>query len=498
MGMGLKNRVRQFWQSLAIKNKLLVFTGLVFLMIFLSVFFNIWVARFSLIDFREILEENARSEEAVNALASESKFFEQYMRGYTDVSEEELTKAIRRTEEAVNALSFDYRLLGDERYAQTWSIYNSYGVYREARDEILELKRRGAENIGLLYDVYEMQEYLQQYAGNLLIETLDAGNILYQKRIPSIMRVPFIIIAAGLFLFGVMLKLVEILNRDIVLPVLQLVEASKKIAANDFQTEDVKVENKDEIGELAAAFNKMKYATQEYILMLEEKRETLALLHQEEMGRLEMEKQLEAMQLDLLKSQINPHFLFNTLNVIGGMANLESAETTEKMIMALSSLFRYNLKTSEREVILDWELMVVRDYIYLQQMRFGSRVECSVDCLADRMRAVVPAFTFQPLVENAVIHGLSPKEEGGRVLIRVWRDTERLYITVTDTGVGMTEEELAALKERLNDKRDGRRGIGIGNIYRRIYAMYQNGQMDIYSRKNVGTIVQIIIPYLEI
>ena len=129
----------------------------------------------------------------------------------------------------------------------------------------------------------------------------------------------------------------EILNRDIVLPVLALVKASKKIASNDFHVEDVKVENKDEIGELARAFNKMKYATQEYILILEEKRKTLDLLHKEELERLEMEKQLEAVQLDLLKSQINPHFLFNTLNVIGGMANLESAETTEKMIMALSS-----------------------------------------------------------------------------------------------------------------------------------------------------------------
>lgn len=496
--MRLKSGIRKFWQSLAIKNKLLLFTGLVFLMIFLSVIFNIWVAKFSLFDFREILEENARSEEAVNALAAESKAFEQYMRGYAGISDEELAEVMLRTEKAIDSLSFDYRLIDDERYAQTWSIYNSYEVYQEARDEILELRRSGREDIGLLYEVYEMQEYLQQYAKNLLIETLDAGNILYQIRIPNIMRVPFVIILVGLLLFGIMLKLVEILNRDIVLPVLQLVKASKRIAANDFHVEDVEVENKDEIGELAGAFNKMKYATREYILILEEKRKTLDLLHKEELERLEMEKQLEAMQLDLLKSQINPHFLFNTLNVIGGMANLESAETTEKMIMSLSSLFRYNLKTSEREVILDWELTVVQDYIYLQQMRFGSRIRFSIDCPADRKRAVVPAFTFQPLVENAVIHGLSSKEEGGRVLIRVWKEAERLYITVMDTGVGMTEAELAQLKARLHAKDDKRRGIGIGNIYRRIYAMYENGQMDIYSKKNVGTIVRIIIPYLEI
>ncbi|MDE7277375.1 MAG: two-component sensor histidine kinase, partial [Lachnospiraceae bacterium] len=91
-----------------------------------------------------------------------------------------------------------------------------------------------------------MQEYLQQYARNLLIETLDAGNNLYQKRIPNIVRVPLVIIAAGFLLFIVMLKLVEILNRDIVLPVLALVKASKKIACNDFHVEEVNVENTDE------------------------------------------------------------------------------------------------------------------------------------------------------------------------------------------------------------------------------------------------------------
>lgn len=90
-----------------------------------------------------------------------------------------------------------------------------------------------------------------------------------------------------------------------------------------------------------------KYATGEYIQALEEKRKTLDLLHEEELEKLETEKRLEMTKLELLKSQINPHFLFNTLNVIGGMASLEEAETTEKMIRALSALFRYNLKNQD-------------------------------------------------------------------------------------------------------------------------------------------------------
>ncbi len=494
----MERDVKRIWRSLAIKNKLLALIVLVFLIIFLSVAFDIWVVGFSLIDFKEILEDNAQSGELVNALEAESKVFEQCIRGYDEVWDEELDAAIRRTEAAIEAIPFKYTELGDERYTQLWSLRSSYGVYREARDEILAMDKRGAEDIRRLYEVYEMQGYLQQYARNLLMGTLEAGNGLYREKIPNIMRVPVLVITVGVLMFGGMLKLVEMLNKDIVLPVMKLVKASKRIASNDFFAEDVEADNDDELGELVGAFNKMKYATGEYILALEEKRKTLDLLHKEELERLEMEKQLETMKLELLKSQINPHFLFNTLNVIGGMANLESAETTEKMIKALSSLFRYNLKTSEREVLLDRELTVVQDYMYLQQMRFGSWVDFAVDCRVDRQEVIVPAFIFQPLVENAIIHGLSPKEAGGRVLIRIWREKERLYMTVTDTGTGMKEEELSELKKSLYNKNGRHSGIGMGNIYQRVYAMYDGGQMDIYSRKNVGTVVRIIIPYLKI
>ena len=114
-----------------------------------------------------------------------------------------------------------------------------------------------------------------------------------------------------------------------------------------------------------------------------------------------MEKQLSGARLELLKSQINPHFLFNTLNMIACMAKLEEAVTTERMISSMSSLFRYNLKTSEQIVTLARELKVVQDYMYIQQMRFGSRILYSCDLKVDAEQAMIPAFTLQPVVENA-------------------------------------------------------------------------------------------------
>ncbi len=308
---------------------------------------------------------------------------------------------------------------------------------------------------------------------------------------------------------------------------------------------------------MVTAFNKMKFATGEYIKALEEKREALDQLHAQEVENLEIEKQLETMNLELLKSQINPHFLFNTLNVIAGMANLEDATTTEQMIEALSSLFRYNLKNQEKEALLSQELKIAGDYMYLQKMRFGSRVEYEVQCDVDEEKTVVPTFTFQPLIENAMIHGISPKVEGGRISVHVFADGDRLMITVSDTGVGISEDVLQAIRGQLADEgteagnempegidvraeignemsggvegrieidgfdglgedsdpernpsvsrddalkqlnqSEGRVGIGLGNINRRIKAMYPDGHLSIDSVQGEGTTITISIPLL--
>lgn len=203
-----------------------------------------------------------------------------------------------------------------------------------------------------LYEVYDIQEYLHGYATQLMNMTLAEGSAEYRDKIANMIFVPPVICLCSLLLLFWMTQLSTIMRKTLVTPIMKLVEFAKRIADNDYFIEDLEVENQDEIGELVHAFNKMKYATGEYILGLEERKRTLDLLHAEEMEKLEAERRLETMKLEVLKNQVKPHFLFNTLNVIGGMAMLENAETTEKMIMALSNLFRYNLKNPYPEALL--------------------------------------------------------------------------------------------------------------------------------------------------
>lgn len=492
----MQRRFGQLWQALTIKKKILTLAGAVFVVCLLSVIFNIWVVKFSLVDFNRILEQNTNSINLVQALEQESNYFKDYVQRQDGVTEEVLAEAMEHTKEAVYAMPFDYSDIGAERYARTWSMRSSYEVYVAKRTEFLQQGKKNEHYISDLYRIYEMQEYLLQYAGNLMTDTLEVSGVEYKEKIPGLLGVPILVIGFGIILLFAVIKLAQLMNKAIIVPVMKLVGASKSIAGNDFYIEDVQVENQDELGELVHAFNKMKYATGEYISALEEKRTTLDLLHAEEMEKLEVQRQLETIRLDLLKSQVNPHFLFNTLNVIGGMANIEEAETTEKMIKALSSLFRYNLKTDDIMVPLGRELKVVEDYMYLQQMRFGERISYDVVCNVDKDRVLVPAFTFQPLAENAIIHGLSHKEEGGKLRIRIKMRKDELHIAIGDTGKGMKKEELAMLREKLKEqeKEEGHRGIGLGNIYRRVNAMYQNGKVEIYSKENVGTVVLVVIP----
>lgn len=467
---------------------------MVILIMALSATFSICIMNFSLGGFNTILNDNSRCHDFQEALDLEIESFADYIRDATPDTRDQYVLSCVRTERCLRSLPFDYARIGTERYARTWSILNGYETYQAYRDELAETQVRESDFVERLYRVYKMQEYLQTYARRLVQVTLKEGNDSYQEKVPVFYNMPYLILAISAVLMGFVMFLTKILSNALVSPAVLLAQCARKIAKNDFTGEDPSVENRDEMGELVRAFNKMKRSTKGYIDTLKENHRMSELLHREEIERVEMEKQLSGARLELLKSQINPHFLFNTLNMIACMAKLEEAVTTERMISSMSSLFRYNLKTSEQIVTLARELKVVQDYMYIQQMRFGSRILYSCDLKVDAEQAMIPAFTLQPVVENAMVHGLSKKEQGGRVHVRIWEQGKRLVISVADTGLGMSEERLAEVTEAMKERRTSRIGIGLGNIYKRIHMMYKQGEFRIASIEGRGTVIQMFIP----
>jgi sensor c-di-GMP phosphodiesterase-like protein len=160
--------IEQYWQECTIRQKITFYMVTVFVCIFLSVLFNIWVAGFSLGDFNNILSESSKSSAFVQAMDDESKLFEQYMKNRTKENELLLKEAMEETKKSVEDLTFNYRLIGEERYSKTWNIRSCYEVYVEERDAMLQTPQGTLQYVDQLYIVYEIQDYLRGYAAEMM------------------------------------------------------------------------------------------------------------------------------------------------------------------------------------------------------------------------------------------------------------------------------------------------------------------------------------------
>lgn len=203
-----------------------------------------------------------------------------------------------------------------------------------------------------------------------------------------------------------------------------------------------------------------------------------------------------------LQSQINPHFLYNTLEAIRGEALRQGAVEVAKMTKRLSLFFRYSISQSDNMVTLQRELDNVKNYFSIQQYRFGDRFQLEFHIDEDTLNLVLPKITLQPVVENAICHGLEPKIAGGKINISSYRTKNRLIVKVSDDGIGMSRETLNRIRENLSgrnlvQKKSGEKGTGIAiaNVHNRLKLFFGNHfGLDIQSAPQMGTDVELILP----
>jgi len=205
-----------------------------------------------------------------------------------------------------------------------------------------------------------------------------------------------------------------------------------------------------------------------------------------ELAASQLEARLAEARLQLLQMQLQPHFLFNTLHAISELVH-ESPETADRMIGALSDLLREALDASRmRQVPLDHELHLLGRYLDIQTVRFGDRLEVRFDVAADVRRCLVPSLVLQPLVENAITHGLAARAAAGRIDVSCARLGDRLVIEVADDGAGLAPPER------------WREGIGLGNTRARLQELYgSGGALDVRHRLSGGVLVKMTIPAYE-
>jgi HAMP domain-containing protein len=341
--------------------------------------------------------------------------------------------------------------------------------------------------------------YMDGYLSSLLSEAMNYGEARYQlliQRISGIRRLTL----SGLVLFVALFGMAAAaFSKSVANPIRTLAQASERIAAGELDVPEVHAPTGDEVEVLARSFNIMSKSIASMLTDLKGKAELEKRLREEERELMEKERALREAQFISLQDQIQPHFLFNALNTIARMALFEGAKETEGLSLALGRLFRYALGAPESMVRVEAELGIVEEYLSFQALRFGARLSWTITAQDAVKSALIPRFSIQPFVENAVRHGIEPREDGGSVSIEAHKKGARLMLNIVDTGVGMPAQPKARKAAAGAGAADeAPEGIGIANVRKRLELRYgAAAHLSIKSEAGVGTQVHISLPVEE-
>ncbi|MCA0753786.1 sensor histidine kinase [Paenibacillus sp. N4] len=272
------------------------------------------------------------------------------------------------------------------------------------------------------------------------------------------------------------------ISRSVTGPVGDLVSRAKQISGGMLQPASPVKRSNDELGVLADAFEQM---SGDLLSMMEKEKESL-----------EKDRLVKELELQALQSQINPHFLFNTLNVLSKLALIEGAEKTSDLIVSMSNLLRYNLRNLDQPVTLRDELEHVKEYFTIQQARFRDRVRIELIVDEAALQQAIPALTLQPLVENAFLHGIAHMEKDAEIRLTVARDGAFVTVSIADNGEGMSEEDRQALlRQDAAAVKKQSSGLGTKNVFKRLQLFYgQEDLVHIASESGIGTTVTLRLP----
>lgn len=401
-------------------------------------------------------------------------------------------------DEEIAIIEKDVRTLSREQYLLSNAVDTTYKYVKNAADSLFSYLLNG--NVQDATELYYGKlapalEYLGLYSRELLEQAILDSRESFSD-IMALNDTVNIIENIAFFLCSVSAVIVMLTLTRILKMMLAMERASEAVSRSEFGIQDLDENGNDELSRLASSFNVMKRSLKERVGLLEEKQAMESMLHKKETETLELQNLLEREKMQQLRSQINPHFLFNTLNVIKHMAGKENAKETERLISALGKLFHYALSSNELLVPLSREIMIVNEFHLLCQVRFGDKIgiEWDLSPQIDLTETLVPSFILQPMVENAVRHGLGPKEEAGKIRISAYIEQALLCITITDDGVGMDTERLGQIKNRLYDQNAAGDHIGLSNVACRLRMLGAGCGLEIDSQKGKGTKVRLTLP----
>lgn len=344
------------------------------------------------------------------------------------------------------------------------------GLIHENISEIMLSNEEHFVSGDRLYTLSKSQKTGWTVVGVVNTEELFKNN----KKAESMYLIVSIVLLTGVLLIS------SVISKEITKPIRQLRDSMSMVEEGEFEKANVAITTQNEIGSLANSFNVM---TERIHTLMEQ--------------NIYEQSQKRKNEMKALQAQINPHFLYNTLDSIIWMSEAGRNEEVVLMTSALARLLRQSISNDKEQVTIAEEVDYVRSYLTIQKMRYKDKLEYSIDVSPEISKVKIIKFALQPLVENAIYHGLKYKETRGNLLIKGYRDGDKACIVIEDDGAGIPEDVKAHIfEERKVEK--GRKGVGAPNVQKRLQLYYGTEYGLTYKdREGGGTVVVVTVPLLN-
>lgn len=349
----------------------------------------------------------------------------------------------------------------------------------------------------------KIHQYIVEYINKLNNTMFFQNTDRYTSVRKSIQLVQALNFGVILSIFVLTIVLIFWFTYRITKPIFELSKAADEITHGNFNVPRVLVTSDDEIGIMAEAFNRMTDSIREHIKEINEKAILERRLQEKEMENLIIRTNLREAELHALQSQINPHFLFNTLNAGAQLAMMEGADRACSFIENAAEMFRYNMRNLDKPVTVGDEIRNVENYMHLLNERFADKIEFVLEKEERILDIKIPCMILQPIVENAYIHGISDMEAQGRISLSAFARDGYAVISIKDNGKGMSEKKVRDIingttveeTDEAGMHKGHTNGIGLNNIISRLKIFYsQDHILEISSEPGQGTEVVLHIP----
>ncbi len=475
--------------------------------LFLSMFVSLGIIMLSL---SFLLFAFLRLHRTVNDQFRSERFFQEVQREVVEIQEPFVQYLSTRSSTALAELlieeqglrgmiSRDLPLSSSPLLLSQREIFSAIGSYLDLMQEAIAFKRgRAIDEYTQVYETMEqMNRYIVARIDRISLQGLRDQLIEYEKIIDVSRRLQLWNLLAILSAFVCAISWTLFSINRVTDPMHQLAQMADELSRGKFDLPDIHVHAVTEVNTVVESFNTMKNDIRQYIGEIRRQKTIEQGYMAEKLRNMKMEQMLKRMELYTMQAQMNPHFLFNTLNTGVQLAILERADRTADFMDTLATFFRHNLRDRNLFVPLRHEVEGLESYFSILHIRFPRTLDLSLDVPEELLDdCSVPSLILQPLVENSVIHGFTGVRRNARIEVQVRREDSIVVLSVTDNGTGIRRETVESLLRR--DRRDEEQQskvMGLENVIQRLYFFYPNREdvVTIDSVPDEGTRITIRI-----